>query len=68
VRLEVHPELLADRTEDGGEVVHARIALVGEHAVQALRRFAGLGRQPFEADGRVDEVAQDQACGVRFTI
>lgn len=56
----VHTELLSERSEDRREVVHARVPLFGKHAVEALGGPRDLDRQPFEANGRIDEIAQEE--------
>src|SRR5215471_7386530 len=54
--------------EDRGQIVHARVPLFRQHSVQALRGPCDLECQPFEADGSVDEIAQDQPGHLWFTV
>lgn len=58
----------ADRVKNGGKIVHAGIALFGQHPVQALARALGLGGEVFEADRGVDQIAQDQARNMGLAV
>jgi hypothetical protein len=53
--LELDSQFLADRVEDGREIVHARVARVREHPVQALARLRRFHRQRFESHSRVQQ-------------
>jgi len=64
MRLDIDPEPLADGAKDRGEIVHARIALVGEHAVEAFRGLAGFSRQPLETHRRIDEMEGARVFGI----
>src|ERR1035441_678163 len=56
----------ANRSEYGGQIVHARIALWREHAMQALAGCSGYFRQLLEAERRIYEVAKNDARRFRF--
>lgn len=68
VYFESHAEALTHGAEDRGQVVHARVALGRQHAVQALARLVGHFGKLLEAEGCVDQVAQDEACGFRLAV
>lgn len=63
-KLDIQPR--THGAEDGGKVAHAGVAVLRQHAMQALAGFVGHLRQLLEAYRRVDEVAQDQAGCFRF--
>lgn len=50
------------------EVARAWIALVAQHADQALRALVQLCPQRFEADGRVHVIAQKQLPGFQIIV
>jgi len=59
MRLESHFHLSAHGPEYCGEIVHAGIAVRRQHAMKALRWFLGQLGEFLEAEGGIDEVAQD---------
>jgi hypothetical protein len=56
--------LLLQVADDGEEIFRLRIAARAEHADQALGRRAGRLGELFEADGRLDGVAQQRLSGL----
>ena len=68
VRPNVHLQPLANHAEDGGQIVHRRIASFRKHPMQALGRLRRLRGEFFEADRCVDEVTQDEAGGAWLAI
>src|SRR6266852_3518828 len=59
LRLEIHSQSLANHVEYGREIIHAWVASLGKHSVQALARFRGFRRQRLKSDGRIHEITQD---------
>ena len=66
--LECHAKPLANCAEDRSQIVHARIALLRKHAVQALAWAIGFVGQILEPDRGIDQVTKDQARNVRFAV
>src|SRR5665647_821831 len=55
-----HTDSLLEHLENREEVGRIGIATWPEHAMEALAWFLKVGGQLLEADGRVDDVAQDR--------
>src|SRR6266481_5381232 len=66
MRFDLHAQRLAEGAEDGGEVVHAGIAVLREHAMKTFGRQCGRRRQSFESDRGIHEVTQDGPGGARL--
>ena len=62
--MQLDPGLLLQIADDAEEVARLRIAARAEHADQALGGRVGRLAELFEADGRLDVVAQDRLAGV----
>ena len=61
-------ERLLEGGQYGGEVVHGGVAAGRKHSMQAFGWFVYLVGQGFEADGGVDEVAQQALGGFGLAI
>lgn len=61
-------EALAHRTKNGGEVVHAWVALLREHPVKTLGWLGRFGRKRFEAHRGVHYVPKNETCGLRLSV
>src|SRR5438132_1261985 len=68
VRLDIDAEPLADGAEDRGEIVHARIALFGEHPMEALAGLVRLDGERLESYRSVHQIPQDQARSMGLAV
>src|SRR5580765_7954675 len=64
----IDTQALANGTEYCGKIVHAWIAALRQHPVQALAGCIGLGGEFFKANGGVHKVSQNEPGGVWIAI
>ena len=64
----IDTQALANGTEYCGKIVHAWIAALRQHPVQALAGCIGLGGEFFKANGGVHKVSQNEPGGVGIAI
>src|SRR5215831_8677346 len=64
---ELHARSLLQIADHAEKILGLRVTAGPEHADQAFGRRASCGPEFFEADGRLDVVAQDRLSGLQVT-
>src|SRR5437667_11232671 len=65
--MQPHPRFLLQGAHDAEEILGARVAVRGEHSVQAFAGLLDLRGQLLEADRGVDQIAQNGLARDRVT-
>jgi hypothetical protein len=68
VHLKLDSQPFAHCPKNGNQLVHIGIACWRQHPVQTLARFGGQRCELLKANGGVNQITQDQAGGLRFTV
>jgi len=66
--LNCYTEFLTDRTEYGGDVIHAGVSLPGKHVVETLDWSGSLGCKFFKADRGTYKFAKNQTGSFQLAV
>jgi hypothetical protein len=67
-RLQFDAEAPANNAKNCSEIVHGRVASLGQHAMQALGWFCRLRGEGFESHRRIHEIAQHQTRRIGLAV